>query len=99
MAWRKRVNAPIEPPAWYRSYDPAMWDEPDGQEQRMIDGHRGYPWPAELHEIHAHRRWAQAKHEYRGQHPDLAEQEFEALLNRDYGRDSRPGFTNGRDST
>jgi hypothetical protein len=47
----------------------------------MMAGSKGYgEWPAELHEMHAYRRWQHAKHEYRRQHPDLAEQEFKDLV-------------------
>ena len=43
MAWRKpQEPAHIEPPGWYRSFDLAAWDEPDGQEQAMMAGQPGY---------------------------------------------------------
>ena len=90
MAWRKPVVPPrVEPPLWYRVYDPAMWDVPDAQEQAMIDGCRGYfdVWPVELHDHHARRRWAEAKYAYRQEHPALAAQEFEDLVNGE--RDAR----------
>lgn len=50
MAWRRPVTPPrVEAPAWYRNYDPAGWDEPDGQELGMIGGctgpGRGPAWP------------------------------------------------------
>jgi hypothetical protein len=82
VAWRKQQEpVHIEPPGWYRIFRPEDWDTPDGQEQRMIDGSLSQaPWPAGLHEIHSHRRWMQAKHEYRRAHPDLAEQEFADLI-------------------
>jgi hypothetical protein len=85
---RRRKPAPsrIEPPAWYVAFDPAAFDEPDGHELRMIDGCRGYgEWPAELHQIHAKRRWEQARHAYRRRHPALAEQEFNDILARRAG--------------
>ncbi len=47
----------------------------------------GCPWAPELHEVHARRRWGEAKHRYRGDHPDLAEQELQALI--DGERESR----------
>jgi hypothetical protein len=71
----------IEGPEWYRNYHREDWQEPDSQEQRMMDGSRGYgEWPAELREIHAHRRWEEAKYAYRQEHPALAEQEFGDLV-------------------
>jgi hypothetical protein len=84
MAWRKPVApARIEPPEWYRTYHPESWDEPDGHEQAMIDGSRRFfPWPDHLHEIHARRRWQEAKHAYRQEHEALAEQEFADLVER-----------------
>jgi len=88
---RRKSRAPVhvEPPSWYRMFDPAAWDEPDGQEQAMISGWgpMNTPWPDRLHEIHAERRWNQAKHAYRGEHPALAEQEFLAIVANE--RDSR----------
>jgi hypothetical protein len=79
----------IEPPAWFRHFHPEDWDDPDAQEQTMINGSAGYgPWPPHLHEIHARRRWGEAKHRYLGDHPALLEQEFQDLLSRRYGRDS-----------
>jgi hypothetical protein len=84
VAWRKRDLEPprIEPPLWYRVYDPAAWDEPDGHEQRMMDGSGAAAamWPAELHEIHARRRWQEAKYRYRREHSALATQEFDDLV-------------------
>ena len=86
MAWRKpREPVPIEPPDWYRVFRLEDWDTPDGQEQRMIDGTVSWhPWPDHLHEVHAQRRWGEAKHAYRREHPALAEQEFAEPLNREY---------------
>jgi hypothetical protein len=82
VAWRKPVEPPhIEPPEWYRTYHPESWDEPDGQEQAMIDGCPSMrPWPDDLHHHHAQRRWHEAKYRYRQEHPDLAEQEFQAIV-------------------
>lgn len=82
MAWRKPVEpAHIEAPEWYRNYHPEAWDEPDGQEQSMMDGCRGFGvWSPELHEINARRRWQEARYHYRQEHPALAEQEFEELV-------------------
>lgn len=82
MAWRRLVEPlRIEPPEWYRTFHPQAWDEPDGQERAMMDGSRGYgPWPDELHRVHAERRWGEAKHAYRQQHPALAAQELEDLI-------------------
>jgi hypothetical protein len=83
---RLLVRARIEPPAWYRGYDPAAWDEPDGHELAMIDGMlAGVRWPEcadgsagwlEFHDHHSRRRWGQAKYQFEREHPDLAEQEF-----------------------
>jgi hypothetical protein len=79
--WRPQDAPRAEAPFWYRVYDPAAWDEPDSQEQAMIDGSRGYGvWPEELHEIHSRRRWGEAKYRYRRDHPALAEQEFTDLV-------------------
>jgi len=36
--------------------------------------------PVELHDIHARRRWQEAKYRYRQQNPALAEQEFNDLI-------------------
>jgi hypothetical protein len=83
VAWRRRDLEParVEPPLWYRVYDPAAWDEPDAQERAMIDGCRSLmPWPDDLHQAHSERRWHEAKHRYRQAHPDLAEQEFTDLI-------------------
>src|SRR5690349_16757076 len=90
--WRPQEPARIEPPLWYRAFDPAAWDEPDSHERAMMDGCRGFQcwpgappsrwpgWPQHLHEEHARRRWQQAKHAYRRGHPALAEQEFADLV-------------------
>ena len=82
MRRRSRAGPPqrIEPPLWYRVFDAAAWDEPDGQELRMMNGHLGREWPEELHRIHAERRWHQAKHAYCQDHPALAEQEFADIM-------------------
>jgi hypothetical protein len=79
MAWRRPVQPPrIEPPLWYRAYDPASWDVPDGHELSMTGGRDVRDWPG--HEIHARRRWQEAKHAYRRAHPALATQEFDDLI-------------------
>ena len=84
--WRAKAIQ-IEPPSWYRVFDPAAWDVPDEHEQTMMDGWRCIgEWPARLHGWHAERRWHQAKYEYRREHPALAEQEFIELTTRRYGR-------------
>ena len=82
MRRRWRPDPPrIEPPLWYRAYDPASWDKPDGHELRMMAGSLGFgKWPAELHDIHARRRWQEAKHAYRQAHPAFATQEFDDLV-------------------
>jgi hypothetical protein len=73
--------ARIEPPLWYRVFDLAAWDEPDAQEQAMINGCPSMrPWPEDLHLIHAERRWHQAKYRYCQDHPALAEQEFADIM-------------------
>ena len=46
----------------------------------MMAGNLGLPWPAELHRMHAERRWAQAKYAYEKAHPAFATQEFDALI-------------------
>ena len=81
MAWRRRLDPPhIEAPEWYRNFHPEDWDEPDAQEQSMINGNLGGPWPEELHRWHSERRWHEAQHRYRQDHPALAEQEFRELV-------------------
>jgi hypothetical protein len=71
----------IEPPEWYRNFHPEAWDEPDDWEQRMIDGCPSMrPWPEDVHRWHAERRWGQAQHKYRQQHPAFATQELEDLF-------------------
>jgi hypothetical protein len=74
--------ARIEPPTWYRAYDPAAWDVPDEQERRMLAGCEvlGEEWVAGRHRMHAERRWQEAKHAYRRAHPALATQEFNDLI-------------------
>jgi hypothetical protein len=57
----------------------AAWDEPDEWELGMLGGHDPGEAP-ELHRIHAERRWGTAKHAYRQEHPDLAEQEFREIV-------------------
>lgn len=79
--WRRITDGRIEAPEWYRNFHPEAWDEPDAQEQRMIDGCPDWrPWPDDVHRWHAERRWGQAKHAYRQKHPALAEQELEDLI-------------------
>jgi hypothetical protein len=82
VAWRKPQEPPrIEPPLWYRVFDQAAWDEPDAQEQAMINGcPHMRPWPEDLHRWHSERRWHQAKYRYTQEHPALAEQEFTDLI-------------------
>jgi len=81
VAWRRpREAARLEPPGWYRTYDAALWDEPDGQELAMTGGCPRDDVPVELHEVHARRRWQEAKYRYRQEHPLLAEQEFNDLV-------------------
>jgi hypothetical protein len=83
VAWRRPQEPPrIEPPLWYRVYDPAAWDEPDEQERRMLAGCEvlGEEWMAGRHRMHAERRWQEAKHRYRQQNPALAHQEFTDLV-------------------
>jgi hypothetical protein len=82
VAWRRPTEpARIEPPLWYRVYDPAAWDEPDRHEQSMIDGCPSMrPWPDELHDAHSRRRWHEAQYRYRQQNPALATQEFDDLV-------------------
>jgi hypothetical protein len=94
MAWRRPVPPPprIEPPTWYRTFDPQQWDVPDAHEQSMMDGCAMLgPWPDAMHRIHAERRWGQAKHAYRQQHPALAEQEFRDLISREAKGRGAPG--------
>jgi hypothetical protein len=79
-SWRHREPAWIEPPLWYRVFDPAQWDEPDRHELAMTGGCPRDNVPVELHEVHARRRWGEAKHRYRQEHPLLAEQEFNDLV-------------------
>jgi hypothetical protein len=79
--WRREDTGRIEAPEWYRNFHLEAWDEPDAQEQRMIDGCPSMrPWPEDVHRWHAERRWGQAKHRYALAHPALAEQEFTDLI-------------------
>ena len=89
--WVSREAARLEPPAWYRCFVLADWDEPDGHETAMREGcssGRCWPgspdsrwrgWPQWLHEQHARRRWGEARFGYLQQHPAFAAQEFEAI--------------------
>jgi hypothetical protein len=79
--WRGSAPQRIEPPEWYRNYHPEDWDEPDGQELSMMRGSHG-PWPGELHDYHSQRRWEQARHRYRQEHPLLATQEIQEIIGR-----------------
>jgi hypothetical protein len=80
--WRAAGPERIEPPAWYRTFGPAAWDAMDADEKRMFDScPSARPWPEDLHRWHAERRWCEAKHAYRKDHPALAEQEFEEIVN------------------
>lgn len=89
--WRSREPARVEPPAWYRSFDPAQWDEPDAGELAMMAGATGQAWPDApvsrwenwpqfIHVQHAKRRWEEARHGFRQANPLLAEQEFQRIL-------------------
>jgi hypothetical protein len=80
--WRGKAPARIEPPEWYRNYHAEAWDEPDGQEKSMMAGCHPSSWPAELHDYHSRRRWAEAQYRYRQANPLLAEQELADILNR-----------------
>lgn len=82
-SWRRREPPRIEAPEWYRNYHPEAWDEPDEQERRMLAGcgALGPEWVAGRHRMHAERRWQEAKHRYRQDHPALASQEFDDLVN------------------
>lgn len=79
MARWHPVRTRHEPPGWYRSFDPAMWDEPDGQELQMLGG---LPPSGELHAYHAERRWHEAQYAYRQEHPAFASQELADLFER-----------------
>jgi hypothetical protein len=75
--WRRRGRGRIEAPEWYQQFDPQTWDEPDAQEQAMINGCPSMrPWPEDVHRWHAERRWGEAKHRYRLAYPALAEQDW-----------------------
>ena len=88
--WRSQEAARLEAPAWYRTFDPAAWDEPDAWERSMMrecDGRACWPgapewrpgWPQFLHDQHARRRWGEARYAYLQAHPGFAGQEFEDL--------------------
>ncbi len=89
--WRSKEAPRLEAPAWYRTYDPAAWDEPDAWELSMMDqcGGRAWPdspkdprwphWPVWIHDQHARRRWGEAKYAYLQAHPAFAEQEFDDI--------------------
>ncbi len=75
------MKARHEAPEWYRVYHREMWDEPDAQEERMIEGCPSMsPRPDDLHEYHRYRRWQEARHAYRRANPEFATQEFWDLL-------------------
>ena len=78
--WLGKSNGPIKPPSWYRTFDAAMWDEPDERELLMTGG--VVLTEGELHEYHAQRRWHEAQFRYRAEHPLLAEQEFREIISR-----------------
>ena len=83
MRRRNRLPPPrIEPPAWYVTFDPAQWDDPDLLESRMMRGNLGCPWPDALHAHHVRRRWEEAKYRYGREHPAFGTQEFNDLLAR-----------------
>jgi hypothetical protein len=87
--WRAAA-ARIEAPEWYRNYHPEDWDEPDAHELRMRAGCPSMdPWPDYLREVHAERRWHEAKHAYRQAHPAFASQELEDLFE-EFRRDWPP---------
>jgi hypothetical protein len=89
--WKASADGPIEAPEWYRNFHPEAWDAMDDQEQAMFDGCPTWrPWPDYLHEIHAERRWHQAQHAYRQEHPAFATQEFNKIING--FRDGDPGY-------
>jgi hypothetical protein len=82
-SWLRREPPRIEPPLWYRTYDPEAWDEPDEQKRRMLAGCTealGPEWVACRHRMHAERRWQEAKHRYRQAYPAFATQEFDDLV-------------------
>ena len=73
------VRAPSDTLTTLRSAgcDAIEWVADITDERAMINGwFPGHPWPAELHAVHAERRWAEAKYRYRREHPALARQEL-----------------------
>lgn len=88
--WLSQEPPQLEAPAWYRTFDPAAYDEPDGRELSMMaecNGRACWPgepecrpgWPLWLHREHAKRRWGEAKYGYLQQHPLFAAQEFDEI--------------------
>ena len=58
-------------PAWVETFVPADWDEPDEEEQAMIDACPSMrPWPDHLRAWHARRRWAGARAAWLDGHPE-----------------------------
>lgn len=81
--WKASTGGPIEAPEWYRVYHPEQWDEPDEHERLMLAGCTaalGSEWVADRHRWHAERRWHEAQHAYRQQHPQFATQEFNKII-------------------
>jgi hypothetical protein len=76
--------APVEPPAWVRSFNLADWSEPDDYELQMTAGlaeHGLTERLAEAQRWHAERRWCAAMNAWYAAHPG-ADHRFEELLER-----------------
>lgn len=87
---RPRFQPHLEPPSWYRSFDPAAWDEPGALEVSMTGGAEVRDWPG--HEHHARLRWLEAKYAYERANPEFATQEFNAIRARRAERRTRQGW-------
>ena len=73
---RRQQLAPVEPPAWVRSFRPEEWAEPDEREEQMAEG-GGFG--DEHRRWHATRRWVAARNVWYDQHPE-ADDRLEELI-------------------
>lgn len=59
--WPRRLPpAPVEPPAWFHTFDPAAWSEPDEWELQM----GGERLPPDIRRWYRERRWHAARREW-----------------------------------
>jgi len=68
---KRRGDAAAAPPAWVSEYVPGDWDQPDQQEQAMMDAcPSARPWPEHVHAWHSERRWGEARNAWLDAHPE-----------------------------